>query len=594
MAIGRQRSNDSGARLARFHGAPRDRGLDDMTTSRFYFVTRWWQAFALAGLIPLIAANLFLSHMLSSLETQSIQGDIRRHSVAAATAVKQVVTEQLSLAMTVGASPLLDYGDTARFHILAKRAADAHPDWSELILSDAHGPLVDTHTPPGKPVAPVVDSESWSQVWKTGLPSIGNYANGQIAIQEPVIRDGTVRYAVTVLLRPAVLSQALRAVALPPQWRASVTDRNMIIIGRTENAGKAIGSTASVAYVAEREAGSDTVTNGTLADGTPAYVIVLPVQGTPWNVAVLAPVAAVAAPYRSIELPIDIATVLLAMVAIAFTAMTLLRIKRVTDERARHLERELLAAETLSRDKSGLLNGMNHELRAPLNAITGFAQLIQKIDPNKPTPEFIRAYAGNIESSATHLLTLINDMLDLAKIESGKMALTESDVDIANGMRLVDRMMREQAHRAGVALTLDPGDMAVTARVDEMKIKQCVLNLVSNAIKFTPPGGSVRFSLGLAADGARITVADTGIGIKPEDISKVFNEFEQIDSHQGMKSKGTGLGLPLAKKFIEMHGGTIGVASAPGSGTTMTLFLPAARILASERIRDVTLTEAAA
>ena len=184
------------------------------------------------------------------------------------------------------------------------------------------------------------------------------------------------------------------------------------------------------------------------------------------------------------------------------------------------------------------------------------------------------SYVDDVLEAGRHLLSLINDVLDLAKIEAGRMELELSDVSIPEFLRGGLTMHGEGASRAGIALglTVVPDEITVTA--DERRVRQVVFNLLSNAIKFTPPDGRVDISARLTDGVVEVAVADTGSGISPEDLELIFEEFEQARASAAVHAKGTGLGLPLSRKFVELHGGRLWVESAVGSGSTFRFTLP--------------------
>jgi signal transduction histidine kinase len=235
-----------------------------------------------------------------------------------------------------------------------------------------------------------------------------------------------------------------------------------------------------------------------------------------------------------------------------------------------------------SRLKSEFLANMSHELRTPLNAIIGFTELMYagKLGPLAPEHH---EYLGDILTSARHLLQLINDVLDLAKVESGKMEFRPERVDLARLIGEVRDILRGLAasKRLRVETQLDP-DVAF-AVVDPARLKQVLYNYVSNAIKFTPEGG--RIVIRVAAQGPdlfRLDVEDTGIGIPPEHLGKLFVEFQQLDASAAKKFQGTGLGLALTKRIVEAHGGRVEVRSTPGKGSTFSAILPRAMTAAPQ------------
>ncbi len=232
-----------------------------------------------------------------------------------------------------------------------------------------------------------------------------------------------------------------------------------------------------------------------------------------------------------------------------------------------------------NRTKSTFLAAMSHELRTPLNAVIGFSDvLLAELYGPLGTPRY-KEYAQDIRDSGTHLLSLINDVLDLSRLDAQQSALDNDEFSIGDVVAETMRMVQPQADRAGVTLSADvPADLPMV-RADRRRIRQVLLNLTSNAAKFTHPGGSVHVSAVYDLHDIVVSVADTGIGIAREDIPKALERFGQVDSRLARKYQGTGLGLPLAKQLTELHGGTFDLKSAVGVGTTVNFTLPPDRIL---------------
>jgi len=238
------------------------------------------------------------------------------------------------------------------------------------------------------------------------------------------------------------------------------------------------------------------------------------------------------------------------------------------------------AAELANRTKGEFLANMSHELRTPLNAIIGFSEVMANEILGPLENEQYKGYCQDITDSARHLLVLINDILDSAKIESGQMTLSEEAVDAEALAQSVARLMAPRADRAGVAVTVKAAPNLPRLRADKTKLKQILINLVSNAVKFTMHGGRVEMSARIGEDGAFIfEVNDTGIGIAAKDISRALAPFGQVDSRMSRRFEGTGLGLPLAKSLTELHGGVFELTSQPGVGTRVTIRLPGELIL---------------
>ena len=237
-------------------------------------------------------------------------------------------------------------------------------------------------------------------------------------------------------------------------------------------------------------------------------------------------------------------------------------------------------ADAASRAKSEFLANMSHELRTPLNAIIGFAEVIER-ETFGPTGARYREYASDIHGSGRHLLQVINDILDLAKVEAGQMLLHEARLDPALVMQGCVRLIKPRAAKTNVRLytAFDPNLPVLLA--DEARLRQIALNLLSNAVKFTKPGGRVSISTGLdSAGGITIAVADTGIGMTPEEVRIALEPFRQVMSSLSRSNEGTGLGLPLTKTLVELHSGRLDIASVPGRGTTVTVTFPPSRSLA--------------
>jgi signal transduction histidine kinase len=216
---------------------------------------------------------------------------------------------------------------------------------------------------------------------------------------------------------------------------------------------------------------------------------------------------------------------------------------------------------------------MSHELRTPLNAIIGFSEVLtEKMfgELNEKQLDYLK----DIHESGRHLLSLINDILDLSKIEAGRMELELSTFHLPTALSNAMTLVRERAQRHAIELSLQVDERLGEFRADERKFKQIVLNLLSNAVKFTPDGGRVDVSATKYDSRIEVAVRDTGIGIAPEDQAAVFEEFKQVGRDYTKKAEGTGLGLALTKRFVELHGGEVRLESALGKGSTFTITLP--------------------
>ncbi|MGH7312656.1 MAG: ATP-binding protein [Candidatus Rokuibacteriota bacterium] len=241
-------------------------------------------------------------------------------------------------------------------------------------------------------------------------------------------------------------------------------------------------------------------------------------------------------------------------------------------EKAR-IEAERLSLEIASQHKSEFLANMSHELRTPLNAVIGFSEVLAEHmfgDLNPKQQEYVQ----DIQTSGRHLLALINDILDLSKVEAGRMELELAPFDLRGALENSLLLVRERALRHGLALELEVDDAVSMVVADERRFRQIMLNLLSNAVKFTPDSGRVRVGAVLREGFVEIAVSDTGVGIPQEDQDLIFEEFRQARGESAGKREGTGLGLSLTKRLVEAHGGRLWVTSEPGLGSTFTFTLP--------------------
>lgn len=251
---------------------------------------------------------------------------------------------------------------------------------------------------------------------------------------------------------------------------------------------------------------------------------------------------------------------------IASDATDRLRLKR-------RLKQALEAAEFANRAKSQFLANMSHELRTPLNAIIGFSEMMQQGIFGRVEEPHYRDYIDAIRNSGAHLLAIIDDILDIAKIEAGKAELVQERAYLRALVDGVIHLVEPRARQGGVFVANHVPAEFPPVLLDVQRMRQVLLNLLSNAIKFTDPGGSVVVEAKLR-DGPEILVRDTGVGMRPEDIPIALEPFGQVDSGSPRGQRGTGLGLSLSKSFVELHGGTLTIDSAPGRGTTVSVRLP--------------------
>jgi signal transduction histidine kinase len=255
--------------------------------------------------------------------------------------------------------------------------------------------------------------------------------------------------------------------------------------------------------------------------------------------------------------------------------------RQVLERSQAKLRGALSAAEGASDSKSRFLATMSHELRTPLNAIIGFSDLIRNetFGHLGGDPRY-KDYVNDIGNCGAHLLRLVNDIFDLSKFDDGKLELSEQDVNLKEVVEGCLAAAEPQARKAKIHLSANMESGLPSLRADEIRVRQVLLNLLSNALKFTREGGLVSVSAGRSKDGLVLTVSDTGIGMAEHEIPKALERFGQLDSALGRRFEGSGLGLPLTKHLVELHGGIFEIASEPGRGTMVTVVFPWSRAVA--------------
>ncbi|WP_119681137.1 sensor histidine kinase [Indioceanicola profundi] len=278
------------------------------------------------------------------------------------------------------------------------------------------------------------------------------------------------------------------------------------------------------------------------------------------------------------ELMEFLVTGILGVVVLVFVLAA--RVLRAWQQTQSALQEALRSAEAASEAKSLFLATMSHELRTPLNAIIGFSELMRD-GVWGPLPERYRGYAADIHASGYHLLGLVSDVLDFSKVAANRLELQPEPLEIAVAVSEAVRMVQADADTLGVDLRIDLPANPPRLIADAQRLRQMLLNLLSNAVRFTPAGGqvTVRASVG---EHLRIEVVDTGCGMRPEDVPVALEPFRQVDGSLARRHQGTGLGLPLTRSLINLHGGELLIESMPGLGTTAALVFPASRLVAAE------------
>lgn len=531
-----------------------------------------------------------------------------------------------ALAVLAEASEL-DDGDLAAFHTRAARVAAREPAWQNLILHDVQGtPRLSTQVPWGQLVPPPNDPGSLRQTVQTQRPQVGDATRGPrqgwaFAVRVPVVRGGEVRYVLSAVVRVQALAE-LVASALPAsdEFVRAIVDARGIVIARTREPERFVGRPAAPAFLARIGAGSEGVMREASLDGHDLYVGFSRAPLSGWTAVIAVPSeTVVGSQQRSVAVIVVLSLLLLggaslavfvvarrvaqAMASAADGADRALRgerpqvdsagiaeierlgqalersaerLARSHRERDQHLaatEAARADAEAASRAKDDFLAMLGHELRNPLAPIRNGVYLLGRLGPPDPKARQILAM---IERQVAHMVRLIDDLLDASRIAHGKFALKREPCELGALLAQVVEDYRGDFEAARVVLDYVRPDAPVRILADATRLVQCVSNLLNNALKFTPAAGRVTLTLAEDAEGgARIEVADTGIGIEPALLSQLFQVFAQAPQALDRAGGGLGLGLALAKGIVELHGGRIEAHSAGAdTGTHFVIHLP--------------------
>jgi signal transduction histidine kinase/ActR/RegA family two-component response regulator len=597
---------------------------------------------AAAGIVPLAAAaGIALLALAAEQKAQAERSGIEV-TRALATAIDAELHRSVAALESLAQGPALDTGDLKRFHEVMRRLHAVRPDWVTVTLADRAGQqLANANQPYGAALPTVVDPESLERVVLTRRPAIGLLTQGRtpvlaVPVRVPVLRDRQVRYVLTAALRPEAFLEVLNRQRIPPDWVVSVFDAHNLRVARSRQHAEFLNKPPAPGLEKLMQRGDEGSGKSFVLEGEEVYTSFSRSRETGWTVAIGIPPAAVeAGATRSLlvyggGILLSIALGVLSALAIArgITApmawlsaaaqalgrreavvppsTPILEIREVGNalaaaaaERAQHeADREELlrrereartAAEAASRAKDEFLAMLGHELRNPLGAIANASHLL---DHPRIDAEASRQARAVISRQVEHLARLTDDLLDAGRAVMGKIVLERRPIDLA---ALVARALAtlQSAGRFG-AHRLERSLDSVWVDADETRIEQIVANLVGNALKFTPAGGTVRVSVGQAGDDAVLEVSDTGVGMSEELRARVFELFVQGDAALDRGKGGLGIGLTLVRRLAELHGGTASTASdGPGLGASFAVRLPAVAAPAQSTAQAVAATPAA-
>lgn len=613
---------------ARSSSAQRQQGHVAAPTARRPVAVKHFLFGAAALILMLVVAFVFSALSLVTRATDEITE--RRLLDSAATAsvtVDAELSKYLGVLQALTAGWDATAGSIEALYHQAALVHRQHPSLASLALLDLNGrQIFNALRPLGETLPPVASADVVSEVRRTGAPAVSNLffsalaSSPVVAIGVPVIRNGDTAYVLTATLHPRTFQNLLESVFRTPSGIAAIVDRRDIFIARRQAPLSSIGQPASPTFVAATEKGDGGLFDGRTREGLPTVSAFQRSPLSGWKVVAAIPAEGIEPELRRLAWLLGgggIALVGLVMLITAWFSNHLSsaigglalaagdlgqgrrpqidpaglieidRVGRVMSDAAQqreHADAALIVAreeaEQANHAKGEFLAHMSHELRTPLNAIIGFADLIEGRALGDAPIERYLEYARDIRISGQHLLEIINDILDMARLDTTKLELKETPVRIntviATGLIVLQPLAGER--RVELAnLTADP-DRLVLA--DERALRQVLINLLSNAVKFTPAGGRVSVSSAVTKTGElSVTVADTGCGIDPKRLPTLFTPFARMQPTISEPGAGAGLGLAISKRLLDLHHGRIDVASEPGNGTTVTLHLPTSRLL---------------
>jgi len=571
-----------------------------------------------AAVLPLAimsAVAVFAGYQQQRAQAERAGLDVAR---ALAIAVDGELRRTISVLQLLDDALEVEGEDLRAFHDHAKRVRAAHPYWRSIVLFDADGKaLLSTEYPFGARPAAAVERESLDQVIRTQQPSVGYLAKGPldhwaVPVRVPVMREGQVRYVLTAVLDPEAILNVLRGQRVPQDWVVAVADAKGLRVARTRSTRDTVGTPYSPSLIEMIRASPDEGKGVTLSsDGDPVFTAYTRSRETGWYTAVGLPTTIVeaAARHTFITWGSGIALTMLAgiifalllarsvakpMEALRRSAVATMHGDRFTapesDIREIHdvaaalaessqartalLESERnarSAAENANRAKDEFLAMLGHELRNPLGAISNASALLEA---SGIKPDQAARARGVISRQVGHLTRLTDDLLDVGRALTGKIQLRRQPCDLASvvaqSVATLKSAQRLRDHR------LHEEYKPAWADCDPIRIDQIVSNLVVNAVKYTPPGGTIRVSVAPEGNSAVLRVADDGIGLLPELAPRVFDLFVQGERGLDRSQGGLGIGLTLVRRLAQMHGGDASVVSGgPNKGTEFTVRFPA-------------------
>lgn len=575
----------------------------------------------LACLLPgvLGASLLFASQYRQTRD--HLEGATVLTTRAMAQAVDNYILRVQSVAQTLAASPDLQEGNLAKFHEDATRTMQRLGLGTNVVLRDARGhQLLNTAVPWGEPLAPPAAPDQVREVFATGRPTVSGLFTGPVmrravvGVNVPVMLDGRVRYALGIGVLPAQLSALLEQQQMPVGWVASIVDEQDIIVARSRLAGQFVGRTASLGFQAQVKGQTESTGESINAEGMAVFLIHTTSALTRWRIAIGIPRGAVDEAFRRTASQIAAGIALMFGLGAALAWRLGGRISCAFDElkdaahdlgagrpvsqtqpqvqeaqvvhetmreAARLLEMRDASLREADRRKDEFIAVLAHELRNPLAPVRTAVEVLRRAQPGDAGDVRARRV---IERQVAHMSRLIDDLLDVARIARGKMSLTRERCDLGRIVRQVAHDWWPQIHEAGLQVDVSAPPQPVWIDADPVRVARMLTNLINNAVRFTERGGLLRLAAGVDenAGTAWMRVADTGVGIEPQVMARLFDPFAQASQDFARTKGGLGLGLALTRSLAKLHGGRVEATSAGlGQGATFTVWLPRAPAPAS-------------
>ena len=585
------------------------------------------RALILITLLPVAAVGIATAYMLLEQQLQTIERGARDRVRAIMTAVDTELRSAVTPLEVLARSPTLAADDLDAFRAEAQRALDArHGEWANVLVShpETAQMLLNLRVPPGEPLSAPSDPETVVECARSVRPVIGRIAIGKraqrllFAVRVPVVRDGAVKYVISALVEPSMIAQVVEKQSIPETWALGVLDRDLRFVVRWPQLAQRTGSPHESLVQALGESGEGWQ-RGRLRDGTEVYRAFQRSSFSGWSLSIAIPRSEVRAGLQATWMLIAgvtsaaaiglwIAWILAARMTRAIAALAsaapaigrgdvsalpppapidevrelatalgdAARAIRDREQRQTAAEQALRSAD---RAKDEFLAMLGHELRNPLASVSNVALLLKHA---RQQPALLDNVSAVLERQVKHMTHLVDDLLDMGRVTGGKIRLEREPLDLAAVVAELVAAWRAAGRFSSHELSthLEPAWVAADAE----RMEQIVGNLLDNALKYTPAGGSISISVRREASQSMLQISDTGEGIAPELIGRMFDLFVQGERTLAREPGGLGIGLTMAKRLVELHGGAISAHSeGPGKGATLTVAMPVIEAPATQR-----------